>query len=298
MTSDHTVAFTWHELPATRSYSCSNRLPSELARLHAVPQTKHRELHALLLPAPGTAPAAPAAPASTVLPVLARGFSSLPVLHFRIQAFGRYASRRAFLIKTLRLRLRYIGHHPLERNVHHRRHKGPQQLIHFRARRRIAVRKIRVRDLNAVHRNQMFVIVDVCRARHGRGANHLLAAVGSQLKRLAPDDCGEVLLVIHLRLVRDKSSACLHILARPPGILGDDVGTRKQTDHENSCSIRYFKVASFLHQPHQTGIELACPGTRQSPARPRTRKAYWTNFDGGRLPGGVNNRRSRLFRPV
>ena len=177
----------------------------------------------------------PAAPASTVLPVLARGFSSLPVLHFRIQAFGRYASRRAFLIKTLRLRLRYIGHHPLERNVHHRRHKGPQQLIHFRARRRIAVRKIRVRDLNAVHRNQMFVIVDVCRARHGRGANHLLAAVGSQLKRLAPDDCGEVLLVIHLRLLRDKSSACLHILARPPGILGDNVGTRKQTDHENSC---------------------------------------------------------------
>jgi hypothetical protein len=52
------------------------------------------------------------------------------------------------------------------------------------------------------------------------GADDLFAAYGSELKRLSPFDVGEIVPVIYLGLVDDKSTARLDNLAGPTGILG------------------------------------------------------------------------------
>jgi hypothetical protein len=87
----------------------------------------------------------------------------------------------------------------------------------------------------------------------------------------------------HLRLVRDKSSAFLHILARPPGILGYKVGTRKQTDQENSCKLYCVLHGGLLpHRPGEPGSRWLARGRGKLPRVPgRERATGQTLMAGG-----------------
>ena len=105
-------------------------------------------------------------------------------------------------------------------------------------------RKICIRDIYVEHQNGVIVSVDLGRSFEARSSDNLISATRRQLKCCSPLDVGEILPIVHLRLVRDHYASGFDQLSRPARILRPSAGTNGTNERKNRKQILVRRMAN------------------------------------------------------